>query len=78
VAAAAGGKPATPLIGVADTRAMVPGIGKWIGDLYNGNLWVFGAVVVVVMAAEGLVLGLGFDKLIGLLGLDLGKLDHHE
>jgi hypothetical protein len=30
------------------------------------------------MAGMGAVLGFGFDKLIGLLGIRLGKLDHHE
>ena len=74
---AAGGEKAAPLIAVADTRHAA-GRTKWIGDLYNGDLWVFAAAVVGLMALQGLVLGLGFDKLIGLLGLDLSKLDHHE
>ena len=76
--AAGGGKPATKLINVADTRGMDAGLSMWIADVYNGNLWLFGLMVVVIMAGMGAVLGFGFDKLIGLLGIRLGKLDHHE
>lgn len=76
--ASAGGKPATKLINVADTRALGSGFTKLVADIYNGNYWLYGLLVVVVMALMGLVLGLGFDRLIGLLGIDLGKLDHHE
>jgi hypothetical protein len=70
--------PATKLANVADTRAMAPGLGKWIGDLYNSNYWLYGLVVVVVMAAMGLILGTGFDRLISLLGINLGRLEHQE
>ena len=76
--AAGGGKPATKLINVADTRGMASGLSKWIAEIYNGNLWLFGLTVVLLMAGMGAVLGLTFDKLIGLLGIRLGKLDHHE
>jgi len=77
VAWAGGGKPATKLVAVADTRTAT-GLAKWIGDVYNTNLWQFGLVVVVVMAGMGLILGLTFDRLLVMLGLELGKLDHHE
>jgi hypothetical protein len=75
---AAGGKPATKLVNVADTRGMSGGISKLIADTYNDNLVLFGLLVVVVMAGMGAVLGFTFDKLFGLLGINLGKLDHHE
>jgi len=76
--AAGGGKPATKLVNVADTRGMEPGFSKWIADVYNTDLWLFGLVVVVLMAGMGFILGMSFDKLLSLLGLNLGKLDHHE
>jgi hypothetical protein len=76
--AAGGGKPATKLVNVVDTRGMSPGFVKWLSDLYNSNLWLFGLVVVVVMAAMGAGLGLLFDRGVALLGINLGKLDHHE
>jgi len=75
---AAGGPPATKLVNVADTRAMSPGLSKWIADLYNTNLWLFGLATVVIMAAMGYVLGSGFDRLMSLVGINLGRLDHHE
>jgi hypothetical protein len=76
--AAGGGKAATQLVQVADTRDMGPGFAKWTADLYNTNLWLFSAATVAIMVAMGLLLGWGCDKLIGLLGINLGKLSHHE
>ncbi|MBI5478885.1 MAG: hypothetical protein HY906_08520 [Deltaproteobacteria bacterium] len=75
---AAGGEKVTPLENVADTRDLGPGLVKFLADTYNGNLWLFGLYVVVLMAGMGAVLGLGVDKLIGLTGIGLGKMDHHE
>lgn len=75
--AAGGGKPATKLVSVADTRSAT-GLAKWVGDVYNTDLWLYGLVVVVIMAGMGLVLGLAFDRLLVMMGLELGKLDHHE
>jgi hypothetical protein len=75
---AAPAKPATTLVNVADTRSMGPGLGRWIADIYNTNLWWFGALVVVTMVAMGLALGLITDRLVGMLGINLGKIKHHE
>lgn len=74
----AGGKPATKLVNVADTRAMAPGFSRWTADVYNDSLVLYGLVVVGIMAGMGAVLGFGFDRVVGLLGINLGKLDHHE
>ncbi len=75
---AAPAKPATKLVNVADTRDMAPGLGRWIAGVYNENLWWYGALVVVTMVTMGLVLGLISDRLVGLLGINLGKLEHRE
>jgi hypothetical protein len=75
---AGGGKPATKLVNVADTRSLPPGLTKLVGDVYNDNLVLFGLMVVVVMASMGLILGVLFDRGLVMLGLDLGKLQHHE
>ncbi|MEW6441292.1 MAG: hypothetical protein AB1640_10205 [bacterium] len=75
---AAGGKPATRLVNVADTRGLESGLTKWIADIYNTDLWLFGALVVAIMAGMGFVLGSVFDRLMGLLGIKLGKLEHQE
>ena len=76
--AAGGGKPATKLVNVADTRNLAPGISKWIADTYNASHWQFGLLVVLSMAVMGLVLGLVSDRIMGLLKIDLGKIKHHE
>jgi hypothetical protein len=78
LALAAGGKPATKLVNVADTRTMEPGPSKWIADVYNTNLWAYAALVVLVMSSLGLILGYGFDRLLVLMGLELSRLEHHE
>lgn len=75
---AAGGKPATKIYNVADTRAMDGGVSKWIADIYNSSLWSYATLVVVVMALMGLILGYGMDRVLGVLGINLGKLEHHE
>jgi hypothetical protein len=75
---AAPAAPAQKLVNVADTRDMVPGLSRWLADVYNESLWAYGAVVVVTMVVMGFGLGLVADRLVGLLGIDLGKLKHHE
>jgi hypothetical protein len=75
---ASGGPPAKKLVNVADTRALEPGVTKFVGDLYNTSYWLYALLVVVTMATMGLVLGLVCDRLMGLLGINLGKMDHHE
>jgi hypothetical protein len=74
---AAGGPPATKLINVVDTRGL-SGMGLLVSQVYNQSFAQFGLLVVVVMVAQGVVLGFGMDKAMNLLGLDLGKLSHHE
>jgi hypothetical protein len=78
IAFASGGKPATKLVNVADTRTMGAGFSKFIADIYNSNLWLFGVLVVVTMSLLGAILGYGFDRLLMMLGLEMNKLDHHE
>jgi hypothetical protein len=77
-ALAAGGKPATKLVNVADTRALPPGFTRWVADVYNTNLWLYGVLAISIMAGLGLVLGIAFDRMMGLLGIHLGKIEHHE
>jgi hypothetical protein len=76
--AAGGGKPVTKLVNVVDTRNMSPGFVRWVADVYNTNLWLYGLLVVGIMAGMGIFFGSVFDRLIAMLGINLGKLDHHE
>jgi hypothetical protein len=71
-------KPAKQLVNIADTRTLPAGPVRWIADVYNTSHWEFGLLVVIVMAAMGLILGYGFDRLVAKLGIDLGRLEHHE
>jgi hypothetical protein len=75
---AAAAKKETKLVNVADTRGLGPGLTKWVGDVYNTSYWEFGLLVVVIMAAMGLVLGYVCDRLVRKLGINLGKMQHHE
>jgi hypothetical protein len=74
----AGGGKAAPLEAVADTRDLAPGFTRFLADTYNANLWLYGMYVVLIMAGLGLILGLAVDKLMGLTGINLGKIEHRE
>ncbi|MEP0774088.1 MAG: hypothetical protein HRF46_06975 [Acidobacteriota bacterium] len=76
--AAGGGKGASKLVNVADTRGLEPGLSRWIAGVYNESFWLFGLLTVAVMVGMGLILGLATDKAVGLLGINLGKISHHE
>lgn len=75
---AAPAKPASKLVHVADTRGLAQGLTRWIADLYNTSYWLYGVVVVATMALMGVVLGYGCDALMSRLGIDLGRMQHHE
>jgi hypothetical protein len=77
-ALAAPAKPARKLVNVADTRALDPGVTRWIADLYNSSYWLFGLFTVALMALMGLALGYACDRAMGLLGIHLGRMEHHE
>jgi len=77
-ALAGGGASESTLVNVADTRQIPPGIGHWIAGLYNESFWLYGLTVVAVMVGMGLTLGLLADRLVALLGINLGRTAHHE
>ncbi len=76
--AAGGGKGASKLVNVADTRQLEGGLSRWIAGVYNESYWLFGLLVVAVMVGTGLLLGLLTDKAVSMLGVNLGKMSHHE
>ena len=76
--AAGGGKPESSLVNHADTSGLAPGLARSIAELYNHSLWLYGLTVVVVMAGMGLVLGLLTDRIMAMLGVDLGRTARHE
>jgi len=74
----AGEKTSAMLVNVADTRGLEPGLSLWLADIYNTGYWLYGLTVVLIMSSQGAILGFAFDKLIGLLGIKLDKLEPHE
>ncbi len=78
ICAAGGGKQLSKLDKVADTRGMEPGLSKWIADIYNTDYWLYGVLVVFTMAFIGYIIGYATDKLIALLGVNLGKLQRRD
>jgi hypothetical protein len=76
--AAGGGKAASKLVNVADTRHMGGGLSRWIADVYNESHWLFGLLVVAIMVGMGFILGMVADKAVSMLGINLGKISHHE
>jgi hypothetical protein len=76
--AAGSGRPESSVVNHADTSRLPPGISHWIADVYNESLWLYGLIVVVVMAGMGLILGLLTDRFMAMLGVDLGRTPRHE
>jgi len=54
------------------------GLTRLITEIYRTNSYLYGVVVVLVMAIQGAVLGFLMDRLMRRLGIDLGKLKHLE
>jgi len=67
----AGGKKASELVVVADTRVLDSGIMKYFANLYNENIMLFAVWAVVLTAVLGCVLGWIMDKVMTQTGLDL-------
>ena len=76
--AAGGGKGASKLVNVADTRTLEPGLSRWFAGVHNESLVLFGLLVVAGMAGLGLLFGLLPDRVFSLLKINLGKISHHE
>jgi hypothetical protein len=70
-AAWAGGKKASELVVVADTRVLKSGVMIYFADLYNTNILLFAIWAVVLTAGLGCFLGFFMDKIMGMTGLDL-------
>ena len=74
----AGDEPAAQIQPPLDTTSAPSGLSRWVTDLYHTNLYLYGALVVAVMAGMGACLGYGMDRVIRLLGIDLGRLERRE
>jgi hypothetical protein len=63
---------------VVDTHALEPGLARWIVEIYNHDLVLYGLTVVGVMAAMGMIIGFVMDFLVSRIGINLGKLERRE
>ena len=77
-ASASGGHDdATALEYRVDTSKL-SGFSLLLGNLYNGNKWLFAAVVTVTMAVMGAVIAVVVDFILRRLGLDVKRMAHRE
>ena len=67
----AGGKKASELVVVADTRVISSGVMKYFANLYNTNILLFAVWAVFLTAFYGAFLGWLMDKIMARTGLDL-------
>ncbi len=54
------------------------GIRLWLTNLYNTQRLSFAFVVTLTMASVGIVIAFVTDLILRLLGLEIGKIQHHE
>ncbi len=54
------------------------GINHFFARWYNDNLWVYATIVTVLMGAVGLLIALGTDIILKMVGMEVHKIEHHE
>jgi hypothetical protein len=54
------------------------GINYFFAKWYNDNLWVYAIIVTVLMGVMGLVIALGTDVILKMVGMETHKIEHHE
>ena len=54
------------------------GINYFFAKWYNDNLWVYATIVTVLMGVMGLVIALGTDVILKMVGMETHKIEHHE
>ena len=58
--------------------ANLSGISRFFARWYNDNLWVYAAIVTVLMGLVGLSIALATDLILKMIGLEVSKIEHHE
>ncbi len=54
------------------------GINYFFAKWYNDNLWVYALIVTVLMGTVGLLIALGTDVILKMVGMETHKIEHHE
>jgi len=75
--AGGGGEKATKLERKVDL-ANLSGINRLFASWYNDNIWLYALIVTVLMGVIGLLIALGTDIILKLVGMEVSKIEHHE
>ena len=75
--AGGGGEKATKLERKVDL-ANLSGLNRLFASWYNDNIWLYALIVTVLMGAIGLIIALGTDIILKLIGMEVSKIEHHE
>ena len=54
------------------------GINFFFAKWYNDNMWVYAIIVTVLMGVVGLVIAVGADVILKMIGMEVSKIEHHE
>ena len=54
------------------------GLNYFFGKWYNENLWVYALIVTMLMGVVGLLIAVGTDLILKMIGMEVSKIEHHE
>lgn len=75
--AGGGRKAATKLEHKVDL-ANLSGLNRLLASWYNDSIWLYALVVTVLMGVIGLIIALGTDVILKMIGMEVSKIEHHE
>jgi hypothetical protein len=75
--AGGGGEKATKLEHKVDL-ANLSGLNRLFASWYNDNIWLYALIVTVLMGVIGLIIALGTDVILKMVGMEVSKIEHHE
>ncbi len=58
--------------------ANLTGVNLFFARYYNENLWVYAAIVTVLMGVVGFAIALVTDVILKMVGMEVSKIEHHE
>jgi len=56
----------------------VSGINYFFASWYNDNMWLYAIIVTVLMGVMGMLIALGTDIILKMVGMEVHKIEHHE
>jgi hypothetical protein len=58
--------------------ANLGGLNYFFAKWYNDNLWVYAAIVTMIMGLAGFAIALVTDVILKMIGMEVSKIEHHE